>query len=78
MGATLTKEEVTAMPEIFVDYMLIGHARRFRTRVKAAVRRELHTGDTVVVSGDDVAPARARVLAVTVDDPEVELELLDA
>src|SRR3954470_22305444 len=41
----------------------------------AALRGQLHAGDTVVVLGDDVAPARARVLVV--DDPEVELKLID-
>jgi hypothetical protein len=61
---------------IFVDYSLVGHARRFHTRVKAAVRRQLHTGDTVVVCGDGVASAFARVLAVASNNPEVELELI--
>lgn len=65
------------MLNVFVDYSMVGHARRFSTRVGAAVRGQLHPGDTVVVSGDDVAPARARVLAVTADNPEVELQLLD-
>jgi hypothetical protein len=45
------------VPEVFVDYSLVGHARRLRTRVKASVRRQLQIGDTVVVRGDDVAPA---------------------
>ncbi|MGY2004235.1 hypothetical protein [Blastococcus sp. SYSU DS1024] len=61
--------------ELFVDWSLVGQARRFRTRVPATVRRQLHRGDTVRVVGDDIAPTSARVLAV--DDPEVELELLD-
>ena len=77
--ASLTTEEVAAVPEIFVDHSLVGrHAIRIRTRVKASVRQQLQIGDTVVVLGDAVAPARARVLAVAVDDPEVELELVDA
>ncbi|MCW2898923.1 MAG: hypothetical protein JWO67_1188 [Streptosporangiaceae bacterium] len=75
--ASLTTGEVAAVPEVFVDYSLVGHARRFRTRVKASVRRQLQIGDTVVVRGDDVAPADARVLGVAADDPEVELELID-
>jgi hypothetical protein len=49
--ASLTPEEVAAVPEVFVDYSLVGHARRFRTRVKASVRRQLQVGDTVVVPG---------------------------
>ncbi|MCZ2826014.1 MULTISPECIES: hypothetical protein [unclassified Modestobacter] len=64
-----------ATVELFVDWSLVGQARRFRIRVGAPIRRQLRAGDTVVVLGDDVTPARARVLAV--DDPEVELELLD-
>src|SRR4051812_40816324 len=68
-GRLSTVREVTA-PQVFVDYSLVGHGRRFRTRVEAALRGQLHAGDTVVVLGDDVAPARARVLVV--DDPEVE------
>jgi len=55
--ASLTTEEVVAVPEVFVDYSLVGHARRFRARVKAPVRRQLQVGDTVVVHGDAVAPA---------------------
>jgi hypothetical protein len=76
-AATLTKKEGAPMPEtIFVDYSLVGHAHHFRTRVKAAVRRQLHAGDMVLVCGDGVAPAPARVLAVASDAAEVELELL--
>jgi hypothetical protein len=75
--ASLAAEEVAVVPEIFVDYSLVGAARYFRTRVKASVRRQLQIGDTVVVRGDDVAPARARVLGIADDDPEVELELID-
>ena len=68
--ASLATGEVAAVPEVFVDYSLVGHARRFRTRVKASVRRGLQIGDTVVVRGDDVAPADARVLGVAADvDP---------
>lgn len=78
VNATMTSEEVTAVQEIFVDFSLIGHACRFSSRVTAAARGELHPGDTVVVSGDGVAPARALVLSVTADDPVVEFELLDA
>jgi hypothetical protein len=71
--------KVSAMPEIFVDYSLGGPGqRRFHTRVKAVIRQQLRAGDTVVVRGDDVPPARARVLAVAADSPEVELELIDA
>jgi hypothetical protein len=65
------------MPEtIFIDYSLVGHAHRFRTRVKAAVRRQLHVGDTVLVCGDGVASSSARVRAVASDTIEVELELI--
>lgn len=55
----------------------MGHPpkRTHRGRVRGSVRRQLHVGDTVVVLGDDVSPAHARVLPV--DDPEVELELID-
>ncbi|MGY1709868.1 hypothetical protein ACI8AC_10195 [Geodermatophilus sp. SYSU D00758] len=61
--------------ELFVDWSPVVTAHRFRTRAPAATRWRLHAGDTVVVLSDDVAPARARVLAV--DHPEVEFELLD-
>jgi len=64
--------------KIFVDYSLIGiDQRRFHTRVQAAIRRQLRPRDTVVVHGDDVASAAARVLSVAADDPAVELEQLD-
>ncbi|WP_091241366.1 hypothetical protein [Klenkia soli] len=66
------------MQEIFVDYSSVGRARRFSTRVKATIRRELHPGDTVMVSGDGVVPARALMLTVSAANPEVELELLDS
>lgn len=66
------------MPRIFVDYTLIGHARQFDTLVKAKVREQLRRGHTVIVYGDGVPPARARVLTVSADCPVVELELLDA
>jgi len=46
--------------------------------VKRRVRCELHDGDTVVVLGDDVPDARARVLHVSADSADVEFELLDA
>ncbi len=65
------------MPKIFVDYTLVGHARRFKTPVKRRVRCELHNGDTVVVFGDDVPEAQARVLHVSPDVTDVEFELLD-
>lgn len=66
------------MPKIFVDYTLVGHARRFTMPVKSRVRFELHNGDTVVVFGDDVPEARARVVSVSSTTPDVEFELLDA
>lgn len=66
------------MPKIFVDYTLVGHARRFKTPVQRRVRCELHDGDTVVVFGDDVPEARARVLHVSLEIADVELELLEA
>ena len=77
-GDTLKDEEVTAVSEIFIDYSLVGRATRIRTRVKATVREGLHNGDTVVVLGDDVPPANARVLRVEAGNPEVELELIEA
>lgn len=65
------------MPEIFIDFSLVGHdAGRVRSRVKASVRRRLQAGDIVVIRGDDVAPIRARVVALASDSPEVEFELL--
>jgi hypothetical protein len=75
---TLKAQEVIAVSEIFIDYSVVGRATRFRTRVKAAVRQGLRDGDTVLVLGDDVPPAHARVVTVQSGNPEVELELLDA
>ena len=68
--------DVTASPQVFVDYSLVGRATRIRTRVKAVLRESLRTGDLVLVVGDDVPPARARVVRVAAGDPDVELELL--
>ena len=71
--AAVAAEEVV---EIFVDYSLVGVGRRrFRTRVKAATRWQLRPGDTVVVHGDGVASAPARVLEVVDDRPDVDLKL---
>ena len=64
------------MPQVFVDYSLFGRARRIRTRVSATLRAGIRDGDTVLVVGDDVPPARALVTRVVAGDPEVELQLL--
>jgi hypothetical protein len=74
---TLAAVSAGEVLEIFVDYSLVGIGRRrFQTRVKVATRRQLRPGDTVVVHGDDVATAQARVLVVADDRPDVELELI--
>ena len=62
--------------EIFVDYSVVGGARRVQTRVKAVTRRQLRPGDTVAVHGYDVPSMQARVLVVADDRPDVELELI--
>ena len=67
---------MTALPQVFVDYSLVGRATRIRTRVKAGLREGLRDGDVVLVLGDDVPPARARVVRVAAGVPDVELELL--
>ena len=64
------------MPQVFIDYSLVGRTRRIRTRVSAILRAGMRDGDTVLVVGDDVAPARALVVRVAAGDPEVELQLL--
>lgn len=76
--ASLATEEVAVLVEVFVDYSLGGRGSQFRTRVKASVRRQLQIGDTIVVRGDGVAPAQARVITVADDNPEVELQLIGA
>lgn len=64
------------LPRLFVDYMLVGHARRFTTPAWAEVRQHLRDGALVIVFGDDVPEAAARVLHVSPDSPDVEVELL--
>lgn len=64
------------MREVFVDYNHIGHACRFRTRLFRSEREGLSVGDTVLVIGDSVEPRQARVIALTDDGREAELEFL--
>ena len=64
------------MREVFVDYNHIGHACRFRTRLFRSEREGLSVGDVVLVIGDSVEPRQARVLALTDDGREAELEFL--
>ena len=64
------------MREVFVDYNHIGHACRFRTRLFRSEREGLSVGDIVLVIGDSVEPRQARVIALTDDDREAELEFL--
>ena len=64
------------MREIFVDYNHIGHACRFRTRLFGSEREGLELGDVVLVPGDAVEPGQARVLGLTDDGREAELEFV--
>jgi hypothetical protein len=64
------------MREVFVDYNHIGHACRFRTRLFRSEREGLSVGDIVLVIGDSVEPRQARVIALTDEGREAELEFL--
>jgi hypothetical protein len=66
------------IPAVFVDFSLFGLATRFRTWIAADQRRKLCDGQEITVYGDAVDAMRARVVHVDPDDPEVEIELLDA
>jgi hypothetical protein len=77
----MDKEEVDVsgrVPEIFVDFSLVGLATRFRTWMPVDQRRALTDGQEIKVYGDAVDPIRARVVHVDQDDPEVEVELINA
>ncbi|MGH9039940.1 MAG: hypothetical protein ACRDZ3_06895 [Acidimicrobiia bacterium] len=64
------------MREVFVDYNHIGHACRFRTRLFKSEREGLAAGDVVLVIGDSVEARQARVLELSEDGREAELEFL--
>jgi hypothetical protein len=64
------------MREIFVDYNHIGCASRFRTRLFRSEREGLQVGDVVLVVGDAVEPRQARVVALTDEGREAELEFI--
>jgi hypothetical protein len=63
------------IPAVFVDFSLVGLATRFRTWMAAGQRQKLCDGQEITVYGDAM---RARVVHVGPDDPEVEIEVLDA
>jgi hypothetical protein len=64
------------MRGVFVDYNHVGHACRFRTRLFRSEREGLEVGDIVLVVGDAVEPRQARVVALTDEGREAELEFL--
>jgi hypothetical protein len=64
------------MREVFVDYNHVGHACRFRTRLFRSEREGLEVGDVVLVVGDAVEPREARVVQMTDDGREAELEFV--
>ncbi len=64
------------MREVFVDYNHIGHASRFRTGLFRSEREGLEVGDVVLVVGDAVEPREARVVQMTDDGREAELEFV--
>jgi len=64
------------MREVLVDYSRIGHADRFRIRLFRSEREGLSVGDIVLVVGDSVEPRQARVMALTDEGREAELEFL--
>jgi hypothetical protein len=64
------------MREIFVDYSHIGHACRFRTRLFKPEREGLEVGEVVLVVGDAVEARQARVVEMSTDGREVELEFV--
>ncbi len=64
------------LPRLFVDYSLVGHDHRFTTPVRARDRAGLTVGDIVTVVGDDGPDAGARIVFVSLDATDVELELL--
>jgi hypothetical protein len=61
---------------IFVDYNRIGYAKRFRTPVFKDERDGLAPGVAVTVIGDDVDPQEGRVLSVSEDGREAEIEIV--
>ena len=61
---------------MLVDYNHIGHGCRFRTRLFRSEREGLGVGDIVLVVGDSVEPRQARVVALTDDGREAELEFV--
>ena len=63
------------MREVVVDYNHIGHACRFRTRLFKSEREGIEVGDVVLMVGDAVEP-RARVVAMSDDGREAELEFV--
>src|ERR1035437_6426197 len=71
-----TVSPMTTPVDVFVDFSRIGYATRFTSRVRSAVRAQLHEGDVVTVSGDDVGPLPARVVRLVPGGPAVAFELL--
>jgi len=63
-------------PRILVDFNWLGHAERFRVPLRPSIRGQLRVGDEVLIYGDDVADLRARVLAVSSDELEVEFQII--
>ncbi len=64
------------MREVFVDYDHIGHACRFQTRLFRSEREGLEVGEVIPVVGDAVEARRARVVEMSTDGREVELEFV--
>lgn len=72
--ATGTSDQV---PAVFVDFSLVGLAMRFRAWMAADQRRLLREGQEIMVY-DAVEGTLARVVHLDPDDPEVEIEFVDA
>lgn len=64
------------MRQVFVDYNHIGHACGFRTRLLRSEREGLAVGEVVLVVGDAVEPRPARVVELSDDGREAELEFV--
>lgn len=61
--------------EVFVDYNHVGWAKTAHTRLFLDERLGLEVGEIVLAVGDAVDPRKARVIAISGSD--IELEFLD-
>jgi hypothetical protein len=77
VGCTWCGErDCTCDGDVYIDFTLVGPAREFTQWVSPRDRRLMQDGQRLTLWGDGGSPARAVVVRVRGDDPDVTFRLL--